>query len=341
VPKRSASCPSVSIVIVNFNGRKLLRQCLSTLLETSYPEYEIVVVDNASTDESLAEIGKKFGSNPRIGIVKNSENVGHAEGCNIGAKMTSGKYIVFLDSDIEFNKKNWLSELVNVMEKEETVGVAQAKIVLTKNKNCLDYVCLTVDALGTWAATYGSNEQDLKQNFEILAASSGCCIIRRDVFEQIGGFDGDYFIYDDDTDLSIRARLLGYRVLFVTSAVVIHRSGVLRGVRGIMLYHSSKNRLYTVLKNYELRNVWWRFSVLAFFTFMVSVGFVVTGKNEEAKATLKGLLNPVRALPRIWKKRLLFQSKRCVKDSELVKGGFIRNDFQSSLQDFKIKLKHM
>jgi GT2 family glycosyltransferase len=311
------------------------------LLETSYPEYEIVVVDNASTDESLAEIGKKFGSNPRIRIVKNNENVGHAEGCNIGAKMTSGKYIVFLDSDIEFNKKNWLSELVNVMEKEETVGVAQAKIVLTKNKNCLDYVCLTVDALGTWAATYGSNEQDLKQNFEILAASSGCCIIRRDVFEQIGGFDGDYFIYDDDTDLSIRARLLGYRVLFVTSAVVIHRSGVLRGVRGIMLYHSAKNRLYTVLKNYELRNVWWRFSVLAFFTFMVSVGFVVTGKNEEAKATLKGLLNPVRALPRIWKKRMLFQSKRCVKDSELVKGGFIRNDFQSSLQDFKIKLKHM
>ena len=341
MPKKSASYPSISIVIVNFNGKTLLKQCLSTLLETEYPDYEIVVVDNASTDKSLADVKATFGSNPRIKFVENRENVGHAEGCNIGAKMTTGKYVVFLDSDIEFNSKNWLSELVNVMENDETVGVAQAKIVLADDKNCLDYVCLTVDALGTWAATYGSNEQALKQNFEILAASSGCCIIRRDVFEQVGGFDGDYFIYDDDTDLSLRARLLGYRVLFVPSAVVIHRSGVLRGVSGMMLYHSSKNRLYTVLKNYELRNVWWRFSVLSFFTFMVSVGFVATRKHEEAKATLKGLLNPIRELPKIWQKRLLFQSKRRVKDSELVKGGFIRNDFQSSLQDFRIKLKHM
>ena len=341
MPKENVSCPSISIVIVNFNGKTLLKQCLSTLLETEYPDYEIVVVDNASTDKSLADVKATFGSNPRIKFVENRENVGHAEGCNIGAKMTTGKYVVFLDSDIEFNSKNWLSELVNVMENDETVGVAQAKIVLADDKNCLDYVCLTVDALGTWAATYGSNEQTLKQNFEILAASSGCCIIRRDVFEQVGGFDGDYFIYDDDTDLSLRARLLGYRVLFVHSAVVIHRSGVLRGVSGMMLYHSSKNRLYTVLKNYELRNVWWRFSVLSFFTFMVSVGFVATRKHEEAKATLKGMLNPIRELPRIWQKRLLFQSKRRVKDSELVKGGFIKNDFQSSLQDFRIKLKHM
>jgi hypothetical protein len=108
-----------------------------------------------------------------------------------------------------------------------------------------------------------------------------------------------------------------------------------------MLYHSSKNRLRTVLKNYELRNVWWRFSVLAFFTFMVSVGFFAVKKHDEAKATLRGLISPIKDLPEIWRKRLLFQSKRRVRDFELVDKGFIRNDFRSTLQDFKLKLEYM
>ena len=335
------SCPSVSIVIVNFNGREFLRQCLLTLLDTDYPNYEVVVVDNASTDGSFAEIELSFGSDSRIKLVRNSENVGHSEGCNIGARIAKGRYIVFLDSDTEFQTENWLWELVKVMENDGTIGLAQAKLLLSEDKSRLDYVCVAVDALGTWAANYGSKEEGLGETFEILAASSGCCIIRREVFNQVGGFDADYFIYDDDTDLSLRARLLGYRILFVPSASVIHRGGVLRGVSGMSLFHSSKNRMRTVLKNYELRNVWWRFSILSFFTFMVSLGFFAVKKHDEAKATMKGLISPIKDLPEIWKKRLLFQSKRRVRDFELVNKGLIRNDFRSTLQDFKIKRKYM
>ncbi len=339
--EESRGCPSVSVVVVNFNGRELLRQCLLTLLDTDYPNYEVVVVDNASTDGSPAEIEKCFGSDSRIKLVRNRENVGHAEGCNIGARVTRGRYLVFLDSDTEFRAGDWLWELVRVMEGDESVGLAQAKLVLAEDKGCLDYVCVAVDALGTWAATYGLKDEGFKENFEILAASSGCCIVRRKVFDEAGGFDSDYFIYDDDTDLSLRARLLGYRVLLVPSAVVIHRGGVWRGLNSRTLFHSSKNRVRTVLKNYELRNVWWRFSVLSFFTFVVSVGFVVLGKSDEAKATFRGLLSPVRDFRRIWRKRLLLQSKRRIKDYELVNKGLIRNDFRSTLEDFKIKLKHM
>jgi len=339
--EKSESLPPVSIVIVNFNGREFLQQCLRTLLNTNYPNYDAVVVDNASTDGSADEAEASFGSDSRIKIVRNSENVGHAEGCNIGARMTEGQYIVFLDSDIEFDAEEWLWELVKVMENDDSVGLAQAKIVLAEDKRCLDYVCEAVDALGTWAANYGSKEERLKEKIEILAASSGCSIIRRKVFNQAGGFDGDYFIYDDDTDLSLRVRLMGHRILFVPSAIVIHRGGVLRGVSGQMLYHSSKNRLYTALKNYELRNMWWRFSVLTFFTFMVSVGFLATKKTKEAKATLRGLASAIKDFRKIWTKRLLFQSKRQIRDSELVSRGLVRNDFQSTIDDLKLKLKYM
>ncbi len=337
----SRVCPSVSLVAVNFNGRELLKKCLQSLLVMNYPDFEIVVVDNASTDGSLDEAERVFGSDSRVRFVRNLENVGHAEGCNIGARVTMGQYIVFLDSDTEFRDGDWLWKLLGVMERDECVGVAQAKLVLAEDEGSLDYVCMGVDALGTWAATYGSPEEALKENFEILAASSGCCIVRREVFEEVGGFDSDYFIYDDDTDFSLRVRLLGYRVLLVPSAVVVHRGGVLRGLNSGTLYHSSKNRIRTALKNYELKNVWWKFSVLSFFTFVISIGFVVLGKIDEAKATLRGLLSPMKDFRGIWRKRLRLQSKRRIKDSELVSKGFVRNDFRSTLQDVKIKLKHM
>jgi GT2 family glycosyltransferase len=339
--KKSVSSPSVSIVIVNFNGRELLQQCLRTLLNTKYLNYDVVVVDNASTDGSAKETEASFGSDSRIKIVRNRENVGHAEGCNIGARMTDGQYIAFLDSDIEFEAEDWLWELVKVMENDNSVGLAQAKIVLAENKHRLDYVCEAVDALGTWAANYGSKEARIKEKFEILAASSGCSIIRRKVFNQAGSFDADYFIYDDDTDLSLRVRLLGHRILFVPSAVVIHRGGILRGVSGRMLYHSSKNRIHTAIKNYELKNMWWRFSFLTFFTFMVSVGFFATKKHEEAKATMRGLTSTIKGFRKIWTKRLLFQAKRKIRDSELVDKGLVRNDFQSTIDDLKLKLKYM
>ena len=333
--------PSVSIIIVNFNGGELLKRCLTSFLATKYPNFEIIVVDNASTDGSVELIKKLFGACPRIKIVENRENLGHSEGCNIGAKVANGKYLVFLDSDTELKAEDWLWELVKVMKSDESIGMAQAKVVLAKDNRRLDYVCMAIDALGTWAATYGLKEDKLKENFEILAASSGCCIVRRDVFNEVGGFDSDYFIYDDDTDLSLRARLLGYKVLLVPSAVVVHRGSVLRGINQRTVYHSAKNRMCTMLKNYELRNLWWRFLVLSFFMSMVSVGFLVLKRFDEAKATMKGLLSSVTGFRKIWMKRLLTQSKRCVRDVELMNKGFIRNDVRSTLQDFKLKLKLM
>ena len=339
--EKDESCPSVSIIVVNFNGKELLKLCLTSLLTTNYPNFEVIVVDNASTDGSVESIQKLFGSCPYVRIVENRENSGHAEGCNIGARVAKGRYLVFLDSDTELKAENWLWELVKVMESDESIGLAQAKVVLAEDKRRLDYVCVAIDALGTWAATYGLKEDKLKENFEVLAASSGCCIVRREVFNEVGGFDPDYFIYDDDTDLSLRARLLGCKILLVPSAVIVHHGSVLRGINQRTVYHSAKNRMCTMLKNYELRNLWWRFLVLSFLMSIVSVGFLVLKRFNEAKATMKGLLSSVTGFRKIWIKRLLMQSKRRVRDVELINKGFIRNDVRSTLQDFRLKLKLM
>lgn len=227
------------------------------------------------------------------------------------------------------------------MESVESIGLAQAKMVLAKDKRQLDHVCTVIGALGTWAATYGLKEDKLKDNFEVLAASSGCCIVGREVFNEVGGFDPDYFIYDDDTDLSLRVRLLGYNILLVPSAVMVRRGSVLRGINKRTVYHSAKNRMCTMLKNYELTNLWWRFLVLSFLTSVVSVGFIVLKKFDEAKATMRGLLSSVTGFEKIGMKRLLMQTKRRVRDVELRSKGLIRNDARSTLQDLKLKLRYM
>ncbi len=339
--KNGEDFPSVSIIIVNFNGKELLKSCLNSLLTTKYPNFEIIIVDNASTDGSVESIKKFFSPIYYIEIVENSENLGHAEGCNIGARLAKGKYLVFLDSDTEFRAEDWLLELITVMENDESVGLAQAKMVLAKDRHRLDYVCITIDALGTWAATYGLKEGEVQENFEILAASSGCCIIRRKVFNEVGGFDPDYFIYDDDTDLSLRSRLLGYTIVLVPSAVIVHHGSVLRGINQRTVYHSAKNRMRTMLKNYELGNLWWRFLTLSFLMSMVSFGFIILKKLDAAKATMKGMLSSITDFRKIWTKRLLTQSKRRIRDFELISKGFIRNDARYTLQDFRLKLKYM
>ena len=352
---KDEKCPLVSIIIVNFNGKEFLKRCLTSFLNTDYPNFEVIIVDNASTDGSVELVERLFGSHDCIKIVKNYENSGHAEGCNIGARTTKGKYLVFLDSDTEMNapdffaandedlcvSDDWLWELVKAMERDESIGVAQAKILLAKDRSRLDHTGIAIDALGTWHTTYGSKEDEFKENFEIFAASSGCCITRRKVFNEIGGFDSDYFIYDDDTDLSFRTRLLGYKIYFVSSAIVIHHGDVLRGTKQRNVYHSAKNKVCTILKNYELKSLWWRILTLTFLTFAVSIGFVVLKKTREAKETFKGLLYPMLKFRTVWEKRLLVQSKRCLRDAELMNKGLIRNGLQSTLQDAKLKLSYI
>jgi GT2 family glycosyltransferase len=338
--------PQVSIIIVNYNGRERLRRCLKSVFTTGYPNFRVVLVDNASTDGSTELIEKLFRSGHRLEIVKNRENLGHSEGHNVGAKAARGKYLVFLDDDSEimaaepYTLQDWLLRLVEVMESDESIGLAQAKIVLAENNRLLDNTGLALDALGTWQTTYGLKEEEFKEPFEILAASSGGCIIRRDVFDMLGGFDADYFIYDDDTDLSLRARLLGYKIVFVPSAVIAHHSKPAKWFNPFNLFHSAKNRICTMLKTYEMKNLWWRLITLNVLTLMVSLGFFAVNKPKQGEAVMKGAIYPIANFRKIWVRRLLTQSKRRVGDVKLISKGLITNGAASTMQDLKLKIKN-
>ena len=214
--------PFVSVIIVNHNGIEFVDNCLRSVLDSGYPKYEVVFVDNASTDGSLEYVKRTFDGDPRIRFIENSGSFGPAVGRNMGSRISNGKYLIFLDNDTKV-MKNCITEMVGVMESDNSVGAAQAKLL---RMDTGDYDCAG-DYLGPlgFLIERSSGAKDVGQfDFvaDILSAKSAASIIRRDLFNKLGGFDEDFYMYLEETDLSWRVWLNGYRVVFIPKAVVYH-----------------------------------------------------------------------------------------------------------------------
>lgn len=330
--------PKVSIVVVNAKGTRQLRKCLNYLARTNYPDYEITVVD-CLTDSLARWVNEFF---PSIKVIHYDYDIGPSHSHNVERKVgdAESKYLAFIDNDA-YVTEDWLTELVEVMESSEKIGVAQAKILTTKGDGLLDHTGIAIDALGTWHTTRGLKGSKFRNVFEIFAASSAGCIVRRKVFDEVGGFDPDYFIYDDDTDFSFRVRLLGYEIVFVPSSIIFHEGGLTRALAPKKLYHSVKNRMYTMLKNFELKNLWWRFSLYLTLTFLAGIGFASMRKVDEAIEIFRSITHTFTNLKRVWTKRMFVQLNRHIKDSELFHSGFLRNDIRPTWRDIRLKMQHL
>jgi GT2 family glycosyltransferase len=331
---RSGEPPKVSVIVINFRGIQQLEKCLKFLKRTSYPNYEVIVVDCLT--ENIDEWFKN--SFPEIKLLHYDHDIGASASHNVDREFLDprSKYIAFLDNDA-YVTEGWLTELVKAMESDEKIGVAQAKIVMAENPGIMDHAGIALDALGTWYTLRGLRSDYIVNALELFASSSAGCIVRRDVFEKVGGFDPDYFIYDDDTDFSFRVRLLGYSVILVPSSIVLHEGGQERFLSPKKLYHSVKNRMCTMLKNYELKNLLWRLTLYAALTFLAGMGLALTGRTVESKEIFKSLFYPIVSLRGIMMKRMRIQSVRKINDSNLIGKGLIRNDIQATLQDIKLK----
>ncbi len=220
--------PLVSVIILNYNCRKnlgvVLENCLLSVFQTNYPSFEVLFVDNASTDDSVAFVERNFGEDARLRIIQNEQNFGFAEGNNIGIRKALGKYIVLLNSDTRVDPE-WLTALVSTVRPPE-VGAAQSKLLQLGAPELLDCAGGFLDYYG-YHFERGQGERGSKydQPGEIFYAKGASILIKREVLEKTGLFDPDLFIYHDETDLCWRTRLSGYTVLFSPKSIVYHASG--------------------------------------------------------------------------------------------------------------------
>ena len=308
----------VSIIIVNLNGCEYLKVCLQSLSSLTFRDYEIVLVDNNSTDNSIKFVKENYS---RIRIIENKENLGFAEANNIGAKQAKGEYLLFLNNDTRVTP-DFLDKLVLRMEEDATIGMCQGKLLLMDEPGRLDVLGGYLTSTG-FLKHVGLDEVDrgqYNQEREIFSPRGACMMIRRNLFEKLSGFDKDFFAYFEETDLAWRVWLAGYRIVYVPRSVIYHKVGATtRSLAfSFIQYHSYKNRIRSLVKNLGLRNL---FLLLPFHLFLCSVlalASLLCLKCKRAGAILRAMGWNIRHLRATLRKRKIVQSRiRKVSDREI------------------------
>ncbi len=244
--------PLVSISIVNYNGKKFLNDLFVSLKCQAFTDFEVIFVDNNSTDESVEFLEKYYSD--FVKIIRNSENYGFAKANNIGIKASSGKYVVLLNNDTKVDP-NWLKGLVEAAENDESVGMCASKILFMHNLRLIDSTGLSIYPDGT-SRQRGWSEEDRGQfddKRDVLLPSGCAALYRREMLNQIGLFDERFFAYCEDTDLGLRARLANWQCVFVPQAIVYHLySGYWGEFPLKKIFLIERNRILIVFKLFPL-----------------------------------------------------------------------------------------
>jgi GT2 family glycosyltransferase len=244
----------LAIIILNWNGKKLLEQFLPSVIQHS-KDADIYVADNASTDDSIAFITSNY---PTITVIQNKENSGYAKGYNDVLKSVDADVFCLLNSDVEVTQ-NWLNPIVNTFKEDTNTGIIQPKLLDYNKKDCFEYA----GAAGGFIDKYGypycrgrifnTVEKDLGQyndSTEIFWASGACMFIKRDIFKELHGFDELYFAHMEEIDLCWRAKNLGYVIKYVGSSEIYHVGGAtLKNSNPKKTFLNFRNSLFTLTKN--------------------------------------------------------------------------------------------
>ena len=231
--------PLVSIIIVNYNGKHHLEKCLKSLSKVDYKNYEIILIDNNSSDGSIEFVKESYMS---VIIKKLDKNYGFAEPNNIGAKMAKGELLLFLNNDT-IVEPNFISELVKVINEDSKIAICQS--LLLKPNGEIDS---TGDFVNTSGTAYSSKDK-VSEVREILSARGASMIVKKNIFWELDGLDGKFFASFEDVELGWKAWLYGYRVLLVPNSIVYHLGGqTIKNISSEVKFHGLKNIiiLYTV-----------------------------------------------------------------------------------------------
>jgi len=239
-----------SVIIVNTNELHHLKRCLPSIFRQRYPDYEVLVVDNASTDGSVEYVAREF---PQVRIIRNETNLGYAGANNVGFKHAAGDYIAVLNPDTQV-EPDWLKELVIALQADPWAGLATPKILMMDDPGRINTCGNEITFTGLTFCRGLDQLAEKYDQLEVVSAVSGAAfVIKRSVLEQIGGFDESFFIYYEDTDLSLRAMLAGYTCLYVPTSVVYHQYAVRFSPRKYFLLE--RNRYFSLLKTLRWRTL--------------------------------------------------------------------------------------
>lgn len=304
----SADLERVGVVFVAYGPQPLLRRAVEACLESTGVALEIVIVDNGvPDDEALAGLESE-----RVRVIGEGINLGFAAGCNFGAAHLHSDYIAFINTDAIVEPEA-LVQLSRSLHDPE-VGIASASLRLAGDPDRMNAAGLDVHPLGLgWCRGFADLASEHPVISEVAAASGAAMALRRDVFTDLGGFDETYFAYYEDIELSHRARLMGFRVIFVPAAIVHHAYAF--DTHASKFYLLESNRLITVLSVYRARTL----ALLAIPLLAQEVALLASSIGGGwSNAKRRSLGSVFRRRAQIREKRRGLQSGRVVDDREFV-----------------------
>ncbi len=303
----------VTVIIPNWNGARLLGMCLDSLFESSFRDFETIVVDNGSEDASCALIRERY---PKVRLIQLDKNYGFAPACNEGIRNSVGGLIVLLNNDIEV-ETHWLSELVSGMERHPECRLGASRMMYRDDRN---QFCNTGDGFYPWGAgkSRGEGETDYGQ-YDSENAIPGVCagagIYRRSLFDDVGLFDERFHSLAEDVDLNFRARLNGDTAFYFPKARVFHiGSATLGRYSDRYVYQAHRNEWFVLLKNLPIKHFIRHLSGILRYQIRTACYFSFRGQGG---LLWKAKLDAIRQSPVMLRSRQRIQSQRTLSDSAL------------------------
>ena len=320
----------IAVVVLNWNGAKLLEQFLPSIIQYS-DEAKIYVADNASTDTSIAVIKEQF---PSVTIIQNDGNYGFAKGYNVALQQVQEEYYALVNSDVEVTE-NWLTPVLSIFETEPNLGIIQPKILDYKNKAYFEYAGAAggfIDQFGypyCRGRIFETIEKDNGQyndELEIFWASGACFFIRKEVYQKLNGFDGDFFAHQEEIDLCWRAFNLGYKAKYTSSSVVFHVGGAtLNESNPKKTFLNFRNSLLMLTKNLPENKLVPILFARLLLDGLAGIQFIFKGKFIHCWAILKAHFHFYHLINKTLKKRKGTQSNSYYHSKNIVYSYFLKN----------------
>jgi GT2 family glycosyltransferase len=339
-PVNNRDLPFVSIIVVNYNGQHFLGECFSSVKNLEYPgdKFEVILVDNASTDGSVQYTRETF---PWVRILQLERNYGFCKPNNDGVQIAKGEYVVLLNNDTAVTK-DWLLELVKGALSEEQIASCASKMLYYDRRNVINTAGgkLTIIGGGYYRG-YGNKDGPEYGSSEYTGFGCGAgVLVKKELFQYVGGFDEDYFASCEENDLGWKLWLYGYKVLYVPTAVMYHKESGTFGSRSTFestkVYLITRNRLYNIVKNLDAGNVLRALCISLGFNLYRSVRFLAQGNFGSIKSVISAHLDFAKNLKKMLTKRRVVQSNRKLSDGQLYKSGVIATLRESLLEERRL-----
>ena len=300
---------SFSVIIPSWNGVELLPTCLNSLRAQTYADFEVLVVDSASTDGSVSLIQRDY---PEAQVVVLTENRGFTGAANAGIARAKGQLVALLNQDVEVDSR-WLEVMAHTVRSHPDAGAIACKIMLFDQRDHFHSAGdnYRADGIPVNRGVWHKDEGQYDSEAEVFAACGGAAAYRRDCLDEVGWFDESFFMYLEDVDLAWRQQLAGWRTIFAPRAVAFHHLSASGG--GVTAsYYTGRNTVYVIVKNLPgplLRKYW---SAILAAQLRVSKDALRSWRGAAARARLRGQLSGLLTWPRMLGKRRAIQRSRRV-----------------------------